>query len=299
MANSEALETSDFSNVIWNELKERIKTDKEFIDELQGIYYFYERKILKHATTDKQNEFVYKQFEDVVFSQFFQGYLIMRAVLSDSEIQADQKVWTMNKGFVRNSIATILSSIFEDENTDWTYTEVGHSFGIQVLDELSTAFDIVKDARTEIAFYGAYKALIEDSRYTGTEIDETMSLRLGTPLDLEFLSPQVFMQAQYSTAQNEIWDLFLWTAVQKDQWVGSVSVTSIATAELPVYLLEIKLNETITLEEKHEITNQIVLRLPEDVRELLQTRLYHTTDLEILVPTSKRDEKQKKEELTH
>lgn len=259
--------------------------DESFKKEMQQLYFFYERKLLGFAKTDMQKHFIAEAFEEVVFSQYFQGYYAMKSILTDEETKLNESVWSMGLGFAKNEVPKFMKEAFEKENIDWTQTEIGHKFGIELLQHIELAYDINKQIRTDIANLGAYNAFIDDERYIGINQGNPSDTLLGNPFDLEFISPQVYMQSQFFTAQHEIWDLFTWSSFRDDAWVGSVHLSTMPIAEELIYLLEIKLSDIITMEEKMDISNKVIGELPEDIRGLLQTRLYHVEDFDVLVST--------------
>lgn len=285
------MEAITFKEQTWAGLKNRLMTDDEFKSNIQSILYFYQRKILAHAKNAEQKEFVTERFEDVVFSQFFQGYLIMSAMLKDEDVELDSSLWSSKKGQLRNAIPTLINEMFAVENRDWQYTEVGHEFGIQVLDVLSSAYELVKNARTEITYYGAYNAVIEDERFDKSR-QEFEELRLGPLEDLEFISPQVYMVGQYTTDSTEVWDMFAWSAVSEGNWLGTIHFTDLKSEEFPSYLLEINVQNSISKEEQVELRNSIIEKLPTSIQELMQTRVYRTNEMEILVPQQKKEQVQ-------
>jgi len=276
----------DIHIAVWNKLKKQLESDDNFKMEMQRLYFFYERKLLGFVKTEIQNSFIVENFEEVVFSQYFQGYYSMKSILADDETVLNDSVWTMGLGFAKNDIPKFMEKTFLEESIDWTQTAVGHKFGIELLQCIEPAYDIYKQIRVDIANFGAYNAFIDDERYIGVQQDAVSDTLLGTPFDLDFLSPQVYMQAQYFTAQHELWDLFMWSSVRDDAWVGSVHLSTMPIAEELIYLLEIKLSNIITIEEKMDISTQVIGKLSEEIRGVLQTRLYHVENFDVLVSST-------------
>ena len=281
------IEKNDIFVKVQNKLKKQLKSDPTFKDELQSLYFFYERKLLTIANRESIKEFIIDKFEDVIYSQYFQGYYIMKEILNDEETEMDESAWTLREGYVRNIIPGFLKTTFIDQNIDWTYTDVSHKFGIDLLELQEEAYELFKQIRLDIVCYGAYKSFIEDERYKGNEQPEPVDLRFGNPLNLVFLNPQIYMQAQFSTSEHEVWDIFTWSSFRNEMLVGSIHFSTLpmdADSEQPIYLLEVKLANTISQDEKLDIVNFVITKLPIEVQNVLQTRLYYVEDFDVIIP---------------
>lgn len=281
------MQKDDVFYQVQNKLKRQLKTDPIFKEEIQSLYYFYERKLMNFARKEGMKKYIIDEFEDVVFSQYFQGYYVMKVILNDEETEMEESSWNMSEGFARNVIPPFINNAFKEESTDWSYTEVSHKFGMELLDLQEAAYDLFKQIRFDIACYGAFKAFIEDERYVGNEGGGSMDLWFGNPLDLVFLNPQVYMQAQFSTAEHEVWDLHTWTSFRDSMWVGSIHLSTLPQDESTgqvIYLLEVKLSNTIAQDEKLDIVNFIVNKLPVEIQNALQTRLYYVEDFDVIIP---------------
>lgn len=270
---------------VWKKLKEQIESDDEFKLKMEYLYFFYERKLMSFAKTEDALLLIRESLEDVVFAQYFQGYYIMRNLLVDKETSLEETVWSMGEGHARNEVPKFIKEVFSKEEFDWTLTELGHRFGMEILQIMDPAFDLFKQIRIELANYGAYKAFVDDERYKGAgDVQENPpDIMLGNIFDLDFLTPQVYMQAQFITEQHEIRDLFMWSAVQSDLMVGTVHLSIMPLENKKLYLLEIQLTNVITNEEKMDIANQILKKIPKEIQEILQTRLSHVENIEALV----------------
>ena len=271
---------------VWNHLKNNFETNKLLRKELDDLLHFYGKKLLNFAKQPKQRDFIENKLEDVVRSQYFQGYYIMRSLLKDEETALASQTWNLAKGIVRNEIPVFINNIFKDSEMDWSRTEIGHEFGIKLVQEIDGVFDIIRQMRRDIAYYGAYKAFIEDNRYKGNKEEDHSSMLLGNPFDLHFVSPQVFMQAQFFSNEHEVWDLYMWSSVQENAWVGSLHFSAIPQNNNSVYILELSISETIMENEKYEILEKCVQQIPESIRSMLQIRIYHVRELEVVVPVN-------------
>jgi len=271
---------------VWNHLKNNFETNKLLRKELDDLLHFYGKKLLNFAKQPKQRDFIENKLEDVVKSQYFQGYYIMRSLLKDEETALASQTWNLAKGIVRNEIPVFINNIFKDSEMDWSRTEIGHEFGIKLVQEIDGVFDIIRQMRRDIAYYGAYKAFIEDNRYKGNKEEDHSSMLLGNPFDLHFVSPQVFMQAQFFSNEHEVWDLYMWSSVQENAWVGSLHFSAIPQNNNSVYILELSISETIMENEKYEILEKCVQQIPESIRSMLQIRIYPVRELEVVVPVN-------------
>lgn len=263
-------------------LKEKLESSQSFREELEQLYFYYERKLLQKSKTEEQRMYIVEHFEEFIMGQYFQGYYVMTEILLDKDFKYEENIWEAPIGIARNEIPIFLEQMFKEENIDWTRTELGHSFIMHILENNHHAYDLAVQIKKDIANYGAYKAFIEDERYKGENTTPNNHMLLGNAFDLEFISPQVYMQAQFNASQHEVWDLFTWSSLN-NTWVGTVHYSRIPTKETEYALLEISLSNTIIDEEKMEIASVIVSKLPEENRELLQTRLYHVENFDALI----------------
>lgn len=276
---------TDIVNEVWTNLKNQYEQDIKFQEELESLTFFYGRKFLPYANTDKKIQLVEEDLGDLVKSQFFQGYATMYALLNDRETQMDEKTWTAKKGIIRNEIPLLFDQVFE--NKEWYYTELGHSISMKYIEVFEEVYDLLTQIRKDVALYGAYKAFINDERYKGDTDKQNVvkDIIVDDIYDIEFLNPQIYIQQQFKTNEQRIYDLRSWSSLKNAGWVGSIHFS-----ELPVddseslYLIEFTLSETIALNERYEIIKKIINKLPEEIRNFLQIRVYHTRELEILEP---------------
>lgn len=265
---------------VFSFLEKEFKENETFRNELELLYKFYGRKLI-HFVGKTDLQYVEEQFGEVVNSLYFQGYYTMRLILNDEETVLEEDAWKLPLGVVKNEIPLLLKNMLNDEKLDWS-TPISHEFSMNILTNVEAGYETTLEITKEIAEYAAYKAFIEDERYIGGTIQETSEMLLGSPYDLNFLSPQVYSKAQFFTEQHETWDLFYWSAIQKDSWVGSIHFSTIPTGESNLYIIEFSISDVIMELEKLEIVEQITKKLPEEIRANLQTRLYHVSDLDVL-----------------
>lgn len=266
-------------------LKKRFEEDTKFQTEMEDLTYFYGKKIIVLAKNEEQERLIHENFPDLVKSQFFQGYYVMNSMLSDNETEFPKEVWKLNQGIVRNELPILFNKIFKEHTEDWHLTEIGQKLGMKLVQEFDGVYDLVKQIRKDIALYGAYKAFSEDERYSTQK--HTDELILGDPFDLIFLNPQVYMQAQFVTTGQEIWDLYTWSSFKHgSSWIGTIQFLTIPNNEQEFYLLQFTISETILEHEKYEMLKILLDKLPQEIRAVLQIRIHHTRELEIVTSES-------------
>ncbi|MFP7442571.1 MULTISPECIES: hypothetical protein [Bacillus] len=272
----------EFQSQVWNHLKRQFDQDPEFVEELESLIHFYGRKFLLKASDQEQRNLIESKLPELVKSQFFQGFYIMRSILLDEETHLPEDVWTSPLGIVRNEIPLLFDSIFKNNN-DWIQTEMGQTIGMQLIQGFDGVYDLIQQMRRDISLFGAYKAFIEDSRYKPNTSPE--KLLLGEPFDLCFLNPQVYMKTQFLTSEQEIWDLYFWSSMNHSEgWVGSLQLSKIPLDGQEMYLLQFLAGESLILDEVYEILNKVIGQLPSQVKGMLQTRLCHVKEMNVLIP---------------
>lgn len=249
------------------------------------LTHFYGRKFIANARNKEQEQYVENNIDILVKSKFFQGYFVMKSMLLDSETNFPEEVWTLNKGIIRNELPILIESIFNTNNEEWYRTEQGQSIGMKLVQLFDVSiFDLVRQTRKDIALYGAYKAFIEDERFQNITTQET-NYYFGDPFELVFINPQVYMQAQFLTNEQEIWDFIYKASMRNKSWIGTIQLSEIPdTQGQKFFLLQLTISETVLRDEKYEILNNLLSVLPENIRSVLQTRIYHVNEIEVLVP---------------
>lgn len=273
---------------VFKHLQDEFNNNESLRKELEELMIFYGRKLLVFAKNDESRSFIENEIEDVVRSSYYQGYYTMKVILNDNETELLPEAWLASLGVSRNEIPKMLDSLFNDMMQDWFLTDVSHNFSMEVLTNMEPAYDITNSLIKELACYGAFKALIADERYKGSKEFEFNStdLYLGNTYDLDFISPQVFKQVQFKSEQHEIWDLFFWSALRVNSWVGSIHYSLIPVDDEMIYVLECNLSNLITPDEKLEIAERLVEHLPEEHRNKVQIRLYSVSELDTLLPNA-------------
>ncbi|MDQ0273509.1 hypothetical protein [Cytobacillus purgationiresistens] len=274
-------------NTVYNHLLEKFNNDIDFQNEIQYLIHFYGKKLMNFTKNDEQKLLVEVSSEKLIKSQFFQGYFIMKTILEDDQMELGEKIWTVNPGIIRNELPILLEQTYSNSVEDWYKTDVGHQVSFELIQVFSDVFDLVKQIRKDISIYGCYKAVIEDPRYSGFNETSEHQFLLGDPMDLDFLNPQVYMQAEFITEEQEFWDLYNWSSSQNSvsKWIGSIQLSSIPQDnDSFFYLIQFTLSNTILEEEKQGIIQKVHKRLPQDVLSTLQIRYYSASELNVVIP---------------
>lgn len=73
--------------------------------------------------------------------------------------------------------------------------------------------------------------------------------------------------------------------MRNKSWIGTIQLSEIPdTQGQKFFLLQLTISETVLRDEKYEILNNLLSVLPENIRSVLQTRIYHVNEIEVLVP---------------
>lgn len=280
---------------VTEKLRLKFEKDSYFNKELDNLTVFYGRKLMALTNKESVHEIIENSINNVIRSQVFEGYYVMTTLLNDKEVEFSDKIWELPKGILRNQVRLMLDKMFEDTDYNWTDNEVSNSFALVMLNEVENGFDIAEIITYEVAVFGAYKAIIDDSRYKGPAKDEkVIEMKLGNPFDLEFINEQVYMEAKHYSDQHEIWDLFILGKPNKENsWCGTAHLSTIPLEkDKEIYILSLNLSNVIRDEEKMQIAEIIAKRLPPEITKELQLRLYHTTELQFLGLTSDSEKEQ-------
>lgn len=272
-------------NEVYAHLKAEYENNDAFRKDLEELYMFYGRKLLLFAKKEEHKEYIESNFGEVLNSLFYQGYYTMKLILSDKETVITPESWKVPEGVTKNDIPILLKTVLQEEKFDWK-TEVSHEFSMDILTYMEPAYETTQKLTKEISEYGAYRAFIEDERYVGGDSTEQSDMLLGSPYDLNFLSPQVYSKAQFYTDQHEIWDLFYWSAVQEEGWVGTMHFSTIPVAENMLYIIEFSLSNLLIEQEKLDIVAKVTKSIPSEIRSNLQIRLYNVDELDILTASA-------------
>lgn len=269
------------SQALWNMLNEKFKQDSSFAKEIESFVSFYGTKFVNSAISGEKKAIAAEIIEDVINSQFFHGYYLQYNLILEDDSKREiflENFWIMTPGVMRSNIGRVMELNFGE---NWFLQKGIESVNLRVLNEIPEAFDVFRVILREAANFGAYKATLDYPLYESL-VQENEDFIFGSPFELHFLNPQVFIQAQAFSNQHELWDVFLADNGQSEsQWAGSIHLSSIPTGtDLDNYILTVSLSNSISEGEKLGIVNSLCEQLPSEVRNVVQLRVFHLSDLD-------------------
>lgn len=264
--------------IVAEALNKRFRKDDEFKRLIQDVNLFYGRKVMSFATEPSDKEFIERHMLEVVSDQFALGYFIMKEILEDPEFQLDDSAWRLGKGYVRNTVYGLLETVMQDSDVHWQQSETERQFTKRVVASFYNAYEVMVQLRKDILSLGAYYAFIESERYQ-EPTEKEHGLMLSTPFDLKFLNPQVFMQGEAVFENLEKWSLYQAEYVKGAQWVGDIQLTKKEreSGEIENHL-EIKLSNLIDQNERTDIINQMISKIPAEEHSRTEIQYFLVTD---------------------
>lgn len=264
--------------IVAETLKKRFQKDNDFNKLIKEVNLFYGRKVMSFATEPADKEFIELHMLEVVSDQFALGYYVMKEILEDPEFQLDDAAWQLGKGYVRNTVFGLLENVMQDSEVQWQQSETERNFTKRVVASFYNAYDVMVQLRKDVLALGAYYAYTESERYQEPP-EKEHGLKLATPYDLTFLNPQVFMQGDAVFENLEKWSLYQAEYVKGAQWVGEIQLTQKEreSGEKENHL-EILLSNMIDQNERTDIINQMILKIPAEEHSRTQIQFYLVTD---------------------
>lgn len=282
--NNEA-EIAILQGKITKNLKEKFETTESFRKYLVSLGHHYGRKLIKLTKNPEVHSYIEDNIGYLVKSQFFSGYLAMKSFLELEQTEVLEPLFNLKKGALYNEVPTILLGIMEGDDQNWHRTDISHTMSIWFIENIENAHEIVKQMRKDLALNGSFEAIIDDSRYIGDKQEEGEHFfLLGTPYDITFLTPQIYMQPNFVSKEHEIWNLYSWSSmVNGGAWLGSIHFSTLPISENQKhYLFEFNLLNLIQEDEMMEIVNKLSLKLPKAIRSLTQIQLNQLLNYEVL-----------------
>lgn len=256
--------TKEQKELVAEKLMKRFNKDYEFKATIQSVTTFYGKKIMAFATEPEDKKFIEERTLEVVSEQFLLGYYIMSELLEDPEFQLEEAAWNLGKGYVRNTMYSLLETVMQDSEVEWQQSDIEKQFTKRVLASFYDAYEVTVQLRKDVLALGAYYAFIESPRYQ-EPTEKPHSLRLATPYDLTFLNPQVYMQGEVVIENMEKWTLFQTESIKGAQKVGTIQLIEKErdTGESEIYL-EILISQLISQNEITDIINQMIEKIPQE-----------------------------------
>lgn len=280
------------TKALWNMLNEKFEQDKTFSKEIEDFVSFYGTKFVTVANSEEKRTIAAEIIEDVINSQFFHGYYLQHNLILEDDSKREvflENFWIMTPGVMRNNIGRVMEINFGE---NWFLQKGTENVNLRVLNELPEAFDVFRVILREAANFGAYKATLDYPLYESL-VQPNDDFVFGSPFELHFLNPQVFIQAHAYSNQHELWDVFLADNGQSEsQWAGSIHLSSIPTGtDLDTYILTVSLSNSISEGEKLGIVNLLCEQLPSEIRNVVQLRVFHLSELDTYMLTKPQEVK--------
>ncbi|WP_211656223.1 hypothetical protein [Planococcus alpniumensis] len=256
--------TKEQKEFVAEKLMKRFNKDYEFKATIQAVTTFYGKKIMAFASEPEDKKFVEDHTLEVVSEQFLLGYYIMSEMLEDPEFQLEEEAWNLGKGYIRNTMYSLLETVMQDSDVEWQQSDLEKQFTKRVLASFYDAYEVTVQLRKDVLALGAYYAFTESPRYQEPP-EKPHSLRLATPYDLTFLNPQVYMQGEAVIENMEKWTLFQTESIKGAQKVGTIQLIEKArdTGEVEIHL-EILISQLISQNEITDIINQMIEKIPQE-----------------------------------
>ena len=285
------------NKLIFNDLRDLRERNPKFAQEFKLFSDFYTRKFVQSTTNEKNGELAYQIIVEMIASQFFYGYGLMQNYINEVYKSNEQvfldEFWETPEGLRMNTIGQIMVEYFGKE---WAYSQTkGGKENLKVLNQLNEVYDLYRTILLEAANYGAHQAIIYNSRYNGGLTEDGKQINglrlddiyLGNPYDLNFVTPQTYMQLQFYSTEHEWWDMFtIHNGIHESEWVGTVSLSKIptndGTVNTTIYILSLTLGNKISPVEKMAIAQSLFNELPSNIQSLVQVRLNSASELDIL-----------------
>ncbi|MGF9975508.1 hypothetical protein [Viridibacillus arvi] len=264
-------------------LRDKFENSAKFNETLDNITIFYGRKLLSITKNHFTREIIEKTIEKVIREQYFEGYFRMSDIIKNSGIPAIDLLWELPKGRLRNEVRILLENVYKDIDPDWANNATISNFSLVMLKELEEGFDVVEMIKYEVAAFGAWEAVIEDSRYVYKEDADEFDSKFGNSFDLEFINFQVYMQMEYFSDTYESWNLYkLGKNDQDNIGCGMAQLSLIHNLEgKQQFVLTLNLFNLIHPEEKNGLVDSIVKSITSKLKNSeLHIRILHTTEIE-------------------
>jgi len=273
---------------IWDQLNKNFNESKEFRDEMTELIRFYSSKLIQLADTTDKEQFISEIIEKCIFSQYFHGYALMKRFIEQSQLNEENVFypgfWEIPKGVMLNEIGDVMKFQFEK---GWAFQEAMKHYDKRFIQLFPEGYDLYREVLLEVANYGAYKAVIESEYYKGPKTLNEEKILLGSINDIHFVNPQVFMKVKCFSNENEIWDLFrINNGNVMSSWLGTIHLATIPKVlekSKDLYILNVSLSDMIRNDEKHRILVKVLEKVPEEMKEETEIRLYHLSDMELKI----------------
>jgi hypothetical protein len=267
------------------ELKKKFEESAIFRDKLMEYTFFYGKKFISFLPADENFTIKFQErIEEVVKSQYYQGYYLMLEVIEDSETKIDETFLRQEDGLIRNEVPRIMKEALSTDFQNIIKTSLSHKFTMWMIQHTENVFDLISQSLFDLTCLGAYEALL-DYKKRSVLLDDVdiVNCHLGSPTDLVYLNPQIYMTLLTKTSEVEIWDLYEWSSINSENTVGSVSFLSLSL-DPKRYFLEFKISNRIIQFEQDNLIKTCVNMIQKNGIDtsLLNLRTYSYSDFKDL-----------------
>ncbi|MFB1100385.1 hypothetical protein [Terribacillus sp. JSM ZJ617] len=247
-----------------NKLRQAFTNDEHFNMQFNILNHFYFEKV--KVLTDAERHRDYEEpFFEAVKSQYFNGYFIVRELLSDEQTTLDP-VWLSNpEGILTEEIPMLIREAVLQNEEEALITETMYQFIMELTAEYEDVHSSLLQIAFDIAFLGSKRAFLDERNSLEVEAQkgglESRMARIG---DFTFITPQIYLGPKHITTETEMWDLYWWSSLRQiDNKAGDVTLIQVNNGEVNNYIFNINLVSTFTPYEIQLIYNNLVSRFLE------------------------------------
>lgn len=205
-----------------------------------------------------------EKFKELFFSsakaQFFNGYFIIQELLSKEDTLIKDEWLTQPDGFITQQIPQLIRDITHEED-EVIYSPDMRKFKMWMITTYEDVLGDLNQTAFDILCLGAKQALLDLRENRGLQPlsgNEEMGV-LSDFADLNFITPQVFLDIQLMSQSTESWNLHFWDSVKtSDIKAGEVTLMTITQDVKIIYDLNILLSKRIYESERKVIIESIL-----------------------------------------
>jgi len=257
--------------------------------DLEAIFQYTEQKLIAHFQNNTQfnqqffvltefykNKFIglitkedEQIFEEMLFqcskSQIFNGYYIMRELLSNNQETLSDEWFAQSEGILTEELPGIIREAAQHDFDNIIIEEEMKKLIRWAITRYEDVYSTLHQISFDLVCFGAKQALIDERDKMGIQSNEALNGLLGAVNDLNFISPQSYLTCNVKSSESEIWTLSWWSSIQTtDNKVGEVAVLSIPLENTTQYALNIYLRKRLPEHERSSIINILLANLMEN-----------------------------------
>ncbi|MFC0273759.1 hypothetical protein ACFFIX_20440 [Metabacillus herbersteinensis] len=198
-------------------------------------------------------------------SQFFNGYYIIRELISNSETKIEDEWFSQPEGLLTEQIPDLIKDLAQESFDDVVITDTMHQFTMKAITKYEDVINILKQIAFDIVCLGAKQAILDEREKRGLiPFKSEMKGLLANVEDLTFINPQQHLSCTVITLEAEIWTLSWWSSIHtNDNKAGEVSIITIPVEDSKKYALNINLSNRIQDNQRKKILEAILFSLME------------------------------------